>query len=1095
MSGSGSGRVGPYRLESRLARGGMGEVWQARHDRTPVVLKFVHLETEDAHRWFQEEVRAHARLRHPHVIEVLDLGTVEHDLEGGPVAGTPWMALERASGGDLRSLADGLSWAAIRVLLLAVLDALAHAHARGVIHRDLKPANVLLAGPADLRPGVKLADFGIAHLVGTDQNLPGAGTPATAAPEQVDGDPRALGPWTDLYALGCTAYRLLCGRYPFDQGLRALAAHATRTFPPLTPRLPVPAGVDEWVARLTRKRPEDRYGCAADAAYALLSLPELPGEVPAALAWSRAVVEGASTAAWGPSPSPAADGVAPPARDWRRPASPPLPDPLSRAGLNLFPLRRWETVGPEGTRDELWESLVETRRTGMPHVVLLRGPSGSGVTHLGRWLCEQAATLGMARVWEGRAHPEDAPDEALLRSIASIVGVQGLTGRELALAVERPGRVDVPADDELNQVVVGLLSGRVTENATRRGTLRRLLADRSRGRAGVWWLDDARHSPDAVRFAWSTVRNARGMPLLLVLGAGEADDDGLRALEACERVRTVRIAPLSRSASRRLVNQLLPLSWSLAARVVDGAEGRPRRLVRRLDALVAREALRPSTEGFVLREGVAGDVALDDAVVSPQMFAGVDADMRRLLTVAAVLGDTVRHAAWVAACAQDVPDPGEIEVRWSVASFRLADNLVRRGLMRTTPDGWSFTDRAFVEGVLAWADPVELRRARGAVARLLAEAPNPDPVRIASLLDAAGDVEGALTWTMRAVLSDNPTFELRYMGLARLCADGRRLADLAGLPPEHPHRETLAARALQGAEEGPALPEMASLALVEAQRLGWPVAEGVAHAMLAMHGDPARFDLHAGRAQLLLGTAPLELPVAFGLEILVQAWTTHHRYDDALIALRAFRAIADARASTRLHALVRAREAHLRRALGQPEPAEVLEAAAEGYVREGYLFAGSSLLVLAGDSARMAGDLDRSDSLNRRAAELTDILGVEDVSVYFNLAFNAMKRGDVAGVRRWLDAGHEAARNPFWRRPLGVLEVGLATLSSDLDMVRQRWQALVTIEPALPLDVDEKVVLADAAERVIGRDRELAARMSAWADDPSNPDAPPGEHG
>ena len=267
----------------------MAEVWRAHHDAERVsvavkVLTGAHARDDAFVRALTNEIHAVARLDHPGIIVLYDRGTVSDDAaaasEGRLVAGSPWLAMEMCSDGALSARRFPLPWSASRTLLLSLLDALAHAHARGVIHRDLKPGNILLCGSGDARPGLKLSDFGIAQPLGIVDDDAGAGrahawsgTPRSMAPEQFNGLARELGPWTDLYALGCLAFQIARGQPPFagDAGHLAIA-HCHTTVPPIGDVDGYPAGYEAWVLRLLEKQPRDRFRTAADAAWGLLQL-------------------------------------------------------------------------------------------------------------------------------------------------------------------------------------------------------------------------------------------------------------------------------------------------------------------------------------------------------------------------------------------------------------------------------------------------------------------------------------------------------------------------------------------------------------------------------------------------------------------------------------------------------------------------------------------------------------------------------------------------------------------------------------------------------------------------------------------------------
>jgi serine/threonine protein kinase/tetratricopeptide (TPR) repeat protein len=264
----------------------MAEVWRAEHaaSSVSVALKVVTASRAKEPRYraaFRNEVQAVARLNHPGIVLVLDHGEVSEEAEklsqGQVTAGSPYFAMELASWGSLDRVKTRLPFSELQRILSALLDALAHAHARGVIHRDLKPGNVLLAAPTDVRPGLKLTDFGIAHALEADQvgaDSAGSGTPHFMAPEQFMGQWRDYGPWTDLYAVGCLAHVLASGGLPFlgESAVQLAYAHLNLEPPKIDGDPSLPPGFGAWVNRLMQKNPGDRFQRAADASWALMEL-------------------------------------------------------------------------------------------------------------------------------------------------------------------------------------------------------------------------------------------------------------------------------------------------------------------------------------------------------------------------------------------------------------------------------------------------------------------------------------------------------------------------------------------------------------------------------------------------------------------------------------------------------------------------------------------------------------------------------------------------------------------------------------------------------------------------------------------------------
>ncbi|MDB5416317.1 MAG: serine/threonine protein kinase [Rubritepida sp.] len=215
------------------------------------------------------EARAAARLIHPHIVAI-------HDAGDGP--DFAWIAMDLVIGEPLSALLareTRMAEADAARLALQLLDALGHAHGRGVVHRDVKPANILLAmddgdGPGDLR----LGDFGVAQLGAGHADEEGAvfGTPAWMAPEQVRGEP--LDHRADLWAAGVVLYECLTGRRPFTGNMPGLLARIQEAEPPppSTIMRRLDSRWDRVLARALAKSPDARFQDAKAMAEAITPL-------------------------------------------------------------------------------------------------------------------------------------------------------------------------------------------------------------------------------------------------------------------------------------------------------------------------------------------------------------------------------------------------------------------------------------------------------------------------------------------------------------------------------------------------------------------------------------------------------------------------------------------------------------------------------------------------------------------------------------------------------------------------------------------------------------------------------------------------------
>ncbi|MFN7973536.1 MAG: tetratricopeptide repeat protein [Acidobacteriota bacterium] len=313
MNAAPSDRIGPYRLDGVLGRGGMGVVYEARHETTgdTVALKTVVIPKERSFAGLRREIDALRRLAHPGIVRVLDVG--EH-------GGSPWYAMELLEGRTLRSVSrpppaaadvgkpyvpgtaswwteslhpgsraatvppegiealatteepapEGASFvvpnlARVLAILRRVCGALAYLHGEGLVHRDLKPENILVRDdgtPVLVDFGLSVAWSGRSARETLREVADIAGTVAYMAPEQVGGDAvDARGP----LLLGCILYEVLTGRPPFfgASPVEVLAKHLS--VPPTRPSelVPgIPSGIEELTMRLLEKRPGDRLGFA-----------------------------------------------------------------------------------------------------------------------------------------------------------------------------------------------------------------------------------------------------------------------------------------------------------------------------------------------------------------------------------------------------------------------------------------------------------------------------------------------------------------------------------------------------------------------------------------------------------------------------------------------------------------------------------------------------------------------------------------------------------------------------------------------------------------------------------------------------------------
>lgn len=296
-------KLGAYTLVKKIAQGGMGEVWEARHGSLirPAAVKLIrpetlgHKSTEEMTavlRRFVREAQSTASLSSPHTVALYDFGRTD--------GGTVYYVMELLGGMDLENLVrrfGPLPAARVVHILGQALESLAEAHRHGLVHRDIKPANLQLAVVGGRYDFVKVLDFGLVKHVGGSGPLVTAdevitGTPAYMAPEGASSR-GAVDERSDLYSLGCVAYWLLTGRLVFEAHtpVAMILAHVGDAPVPPSRRseLAIPPELEDLVLDLIAKDPARRPASADEVIRRLAAVPlDVPWTQDRAERWWRA---------------------------------------------------------------------------------------------------------------------------------------------------------------------------------------------------------------------------------------------------------------------------------------------------------------------------------------------------------------------------------------------------------------------------------------------------------------------------------------------------------------------------------------------------------------------------------------------------------------------------------------------------------------------------------------------------------------------------------------------------------------------------------------------------------------------------------------
>ncbi|HEX6239796.1 MAG TPA: protein kinase, partial [Polyangiales bacterium] len=270
-----------YRIEELIGRGGMGAVYRATHvlmDK-PVALKWLYPDFSaigDTRQRFLHEARAAARIRHPNVVDVYDVGDQN---------GALYLVMELLEGETLEALLQRgpLPVADMLRLLTQAMRGVAAAHAKGIVHRDIKPENIFVVDDSTQPSGhnAKVVDFGVSKLGEEARRNPGLtktgvvmGTPLYMSLEQMNGA-RDVDVRTDIYAFGVILYRALTGHLPFHGETIAALAVAVATHTPTAPRAlrpDIPQALNDLTLKAMARRREERHATLDDLLHELAAL-------------------------------------------------------------------------------------------------------------------------------------------------------------------------------------------------------------------------------------------------------------------------------------------------------------------------------------------------------------------------------------------------------------------------------------------------------------------------------------------------------------------------------------------------------------------------------------------------------------------------------------------------------------------------------------------------------------------------------------------------------------------------------------------------------------------------------------------------------
>ena len=719
--------VNNLRLETQIGKGAMGEVWKAKHIHTgaTVAAKFL-LSSSKEDGWalesFQGEIRAAAVLTHPNAVMVLDHGIVNSESANNAARlqfkdKSPFLIMELVQGKSFKSFAAQLPWGRLKRLIQQLLSVLAHAHARGVIHRDIKPENVLIKLPDEdsSRPEAMLTDFGLAQAISEfrgDGDVV-AGTPAYMAPEQLLGSWRDQGPWTDLYSLACTIWRIIAPEAPFGNGghYADLAyAHVHQPPPALLNTIAIPDGLETWLLRMLAKRPQDRFYSAAEALHALNQLG--PADIEAELnidsdgsLWAlsdtmeftrdrtRALLEDNNEM---PIPD-----------DWRIQTNTRTKTHIMGVGLRMFDIRSLPFFERNDERDALWTVLKEIPDTGAQSIII-RGPAGIGKSRLAQWFCECAQETGVAKVFHIKN--TETGSSGVVDLLNESLRCQDLNPEETKERLQKVLRQYNSLLRDIDKIVAILTQtetdGLFKESWERDDLIIRLLLRQrndptalAKPRMAIIWNDDAHFGEETLTLCQSVLQSVH-VNLLPIIFVHTVKTETLTHENPCRvsiakiqnhtRNQTIRLSPFDSQTQRKIINSMLDLSSGLVDELVQFSNGNCDLAKMVLSDLVSSEQLTLEDNGFSLN--AQGSLRIPPPLYDTwkNKILHITKPFREpelvALQITGVMGMNIYTEEWHAALPHFKID----QFRW-IEGELIAGKLIRRW---PKGNGWSFVHPA-----------------------------------------------------------------------------------------------------------------------------------------------------------------------------------------------------------------------------------------------------------------------------------------------------------------------------------------------------------------------------------------------------------------